>query len=224
MKRSNIVLIGLFALILIVTVGSNLILKAEYEKMDKTNPLASYTKVTLPAFRYLKLDGKAFAVTQIQPGKNHELRVIAEPQYLKWKLEGDTLHFTYLRDWQKNDMPKEFELRATPTFYIMAPSLDGIVSDGVVLKVNNWDIKKMSVQLNGGAIQFSENKIEDLKLNLNGDVLSKIDEKNSFGNASFYVYDHSTLNIDNDVFQSFEMQVDSSAHISLPGSLLKKFP
>ncbi|GGC12708.1 hypothetical protein [Dyadobacter sediminis] len=224
MKRSNLVLSVLFALILIITVGANLILKAEYDKIDKKDPLASYSKTALPAFHYLKLNGKTFGVTQIQQGNAHELRIIADPKYFRWKVTGDTLQFTYLRDWEKNGAEKDYELRATPTFYIIAPSVTRIVSNDAILKVNGWKNKNMEIVMNGGAVEFSKNKIEDLKLHLNTDVLSKIDGGNSFGKASFKVRDNSTLIVEKNIFRTLDIKVDSTAHISLPGDLLHKLP
>ena len=46
--------------------------------------------------------------------------------------------------------------------------------------------------------------------------------KNQIGAATIQVRDSSTLIVDKDVFKTLQIQVDSSAHLNLPGSLLKK--
>jgi hypothetical protein len=222
MKPSNILLTCLLALILFVTVGANFVLKAEYDKIDKADPLAGYRKEALPAFNYIKLEGQAFGVTQIQPAKNHELRIVTDPKYLTWKMSADTIVFTYHRDWPKEDMPAEYALRAIPSFYITAPNVAGIESHDVVCKVTNWKSDQLAINQTDGAILFSANKIEHLQMDLKGAGLTKIDSTNAIGKAGAQVKQNSTFNIEKNVIKSLEMKLDSSAHISLPGSLINK--
>ncbi|WP_031525445.1 hypothetical protein [Dyadobacter crusticola] len=222
MKPSNILITCLLVLILLVTVGANFVLKAEYDKIDKTDPLAGYRNEALPAFKYIILEGLAFGVTQIRPAKNHELRTIADPKYLTWKMSADTIVFTYHRDWAKENMPTEYALRAIPSFYITAPNLAGIESRDVICKVTDWKSDHLVINQTDGAILFSANKIEHLQLDLKGAGLTKIDSTNEIGKAGAQVKQSSTFNIEKNVIKSLEMKLDSSAHISLPGSLINK--
>ncbi|TLV01281.1 hypothetical protein [Dyadobacter luticola] len=221
MKLSNLILTGLYSVVLLVTVGSNLILKAEYDKLDKTDALVSYRKEVLPPFHYVKLGGNTFGVTQIQPGKSHELRVIADPKLMRWKVIGDTLKITYQRDWAVNDRRKEWELGATPTFYVIAPEILGISNDDAIIKVNGWKSKAMKITQHDGAVQFSDNHIENLHLDFTSDVVGKMDPNNTFEKADFKVGPKSSLHVEKNIFGSYEMNVDSSAHVSLPGTMLK---
>ncbi|KAA0989309.1 hypothetical protein [Dyadobacter aurulentus] len=222
MKPSNILLTALLALILIVTVGANFILKAEYDKLDKKDPLAGHRREALPAFNHIRLEGKAFGVTQIQPGKTHELRIMPDARYLSWKMSADTIVFTYHRDWPKDDIPAEYVLRGIPSFYIISPKLAGLEVHDVICKVVNWNSDELSVDLTDGAILFSGNELRNLKLNGKGTSWTKIDERNTLGEVSAEVKQTSTFSIEKDVIGSFKMKLDSSAHINLPGSLIQK--
>ncbi|MCE7059176.1 hypothetical protein [Dyadobacter sp. CY343] len=222
MKPSSILLTALLALILVVTIGANLILKAEYDKLDKNDALAGHRKEALPAFNHIKLEGDAFGVTQIQPGKTHELRIMPEAKYLSWKMKSDTIIFTYHRDWPKDDIPAEYALRGIPSFYIMSPKLAGLKAQDVICKVANWDSDQLSVDITDGAVLFSGNEFRNLQLSQKGTAWTKIDEKNKLGEVFVEVKQNSTFGIEKDVISSFKMKVDSSAHINLPGSLIDK--
>ena len=103
MKTSNILLTCLLAVMLLFIVGSNLVLKAEFDKIDRKDAFYGYKQETVKTFKYIKIQGKQIGITQIQPGKNYEIRFNKDRKLFDWKVIGDTLEMTYKRTW--NEQP-----------------------------------------------------------------------------------------------------------------------
>jgi hypothetical protein len=222
MKASNLILTALFSLILLVILSSSFILKSEYEKIDKSDPLYGYEKRDLPAFKYVHLHGKAFGLTEIHPGKESEIRMIANPKYIEWKVTGDTLTVTYKRDWHEGNLPPDYAFNNIPSFYIVTPELRGITSQKVMCKVKGWKSMDLIVKQEGGAMQFSQNQFDNLQALVSSGGIAKMDGKNSIKKTALEIRDSSSLLIDKNIFTSFDLKIDSTAKISLPGEMLNK--
>lgn len=221
MKTSNILLSVVFTMVLIAIVGSNLVLKAEYDKIDKNDPLYGYKTEAVQPFKYVRLEGKAFGLTQIHPGKKFEISALPERRLLDWKVTGDTLIFTYKRDWELFVPFSEDNLIAAPSIYITAPEIKGIMSKNVPFRIQNWKSTEMSVWQEGGALQLNGNHIENLKTQVSSGGILVFQSKNSFGNAEVQVRDSSSFKIEKNNFKSLKASVDSSAHINVPGGMIR---
>ncbi len=221
MKTSNILLIAVFSVVLLALLGSNLVLKAEYEKIDKNDPLYGFRTEAVQPFKYIRLEGKAFGLTEIHPGKTFEISATPEKRLLDWKVTGDTLVFTYKRDWELFGPFTEDNLSIAPTIYISAPEIKGITSHNVPFRIKNWKSGEMTVRQEGGALLFSDNSIDNLRTQVSSGGVLVLKSKNTFGDAEVQVRDSSSIKIENDNFKSLKASVDSSAHINIPGSMFR---
>lgn len=221
MKTSNILLIALLAVTLLFGMGSNLVLKNEFGKINKDGMYAGFRKEPLKPFKYVTLGGKSFGYTEIRPGKEFEIRTTLNSKLLEWKLAGDTLKITFKKTWKGEGYNYPNPYWGAPVLYILAPEVSYIESHHVVTKVSDWNSKKLTINQRGQQMLLLNNNIHQFSAQIGHQGFLQIDKKNSINNASVLVNDSSTFATEN-VFKSFSMQVDSAAKVSVPGSLLSK--
>lgn len=226
MKTSSKLLTLLFALSLFAMIGSDLSLKAKFDKIDLKDPYSGYLKHAVKPFKYVKMTGNFFGYTQLEPGKAFEIRMTdfhnhsIKPK-IDWTISGDTLKIHY--EINNKKFPYNNSIyQGSPHVFIIAPQLSGIQSNGITSKIKGWKNGTMSVKQTGHGILFSDNHFEELLINLNSGGNLNIEEKNLLGNTKIIVKDTSSLTINKNVFKSFHLEVDSTAYISLPGSLFEK--
>jgi hypothetical protein len=227
MKTSNILLLALLALVFISMIGSNLALKKTFDRIDRNDPYYGYSRDTLPPFRYVKLTGKQFGMVQILPGKNFEMRKqnlsgFPHRAGLEWKVVGDTLYIDHSLDIERYPFGNGYTFGRNTYLYIMAPALSGVQSDGIVTSVKGWKGGEFSVRQTGEGIRLMDNVFDQLSIEAHAGGYVEIKGNNHIGAATIQMRDSSTLIVDKDVFKSLKVQLDSTAHINLPGSLLKK--
>lgn len=90
MKPSDKLLAILVSVILITTLGNNLLLSAEYKKIDANDRLRNYKATSSQPIKPIVLKGGGYAHTQIRQGDNFEITT-------------DTLMKTYLPKLQKRN-------------------------------------------------------------------------------------------------------------------------
>lgn len=222
MKASNILVISLLAMIFLGIIGSNMVLKAEYEKLRKEDPLAGYKKETLKPFKYVKLEGKTFGVTEIRPGTKPEINQNGDPKELSWEVRHDTLVVTFKKDWAQNWPHREELLGSVASIYIFTPQLSGVDSDNAFCRIKGWKSNALTVNQKGSLFVMVDNEIANLDLNLTSGNYGKIGSRNVLGNVRLQIADSSSLIVEKDVIKTFDADIANSAHVSMPGSLLRK--
>jgi hypothetical protein len=222
MKASNIITIILLAMVFVAIVGSNLVLKAEYEKLDRKDPLAGYKKEVLKPFKYIKLQGKAFGLTEIRQGANYEIDMNSNPKHLSWEVKDDTLFVNYKRTWDEQWLNRDDKLKSVASIYIFSPQLLQITSDNVLCRVKGWKSEKLAIDQNGSLLTFTDNQISNLDLKLKAGNYTHINELNVFGKANVEVADSSSLVIEKDNMKAMTARFDSATHLTMPGSLFRK--
>ena len=230
MKTSNLLLLALLAFLFISMIGYDLGLKKNFDRIDRNDPYYGYSKNMLPPFKYIKLAGKQFGMVQVLPGKNFEMRKQALDRMwgdpgLEWKVVHDTLFIDHTLDIESYPRYpyRDGDVFGKNTYlYIMAPALSGIQSDGIVTSVKGWKGDEFLVKQTGEGIRLMDNVFDQLSIEAHAGGFVEMKGKNQIGAATIQVRDSSTLIVDKDVFKTLQIQVDSSAHLNLPGSLLKK--
>lgn len=221
MKTSNILLTCLLAVMLLFIVGSNLVLKAEFDKIDRKDAFYGYKQETVKPFNYVKLQGKQIGITQIQPGTSYEIRYNKDRALFDWKVIGDTLEMTYKRTW--NEQPNQHDnLNYKPAVYILAPQISGVTAEKTTSIIKGWKNQNMIIKQAGNVILLTDNTIHDLSASLTEGGNMKIDSNNRIENANAQVKDSSLFSTDKNIFKSFQAHVDSTGHITLPGDLYRK--
>ena len=221
MKKSNIYLICLLSLAFLFVAGSNLVLKAEYEKIDQNDIYHGYKKEKLKPFKYLKINGKKVGVTQIQPGPDFEIRYNVERKMLDWKITGDTLELIHKRTLDEGTDPY-YTFDSKPAIYVMAPQIAGIDVTDAVNILKGWNSENFNLKQKGNSTLLTDNTINNLSANLNSGGYLLINGKNKIRKSDIILKDSSELSSEKDIFSSFQVSADSLAKVKLPGSLYNK--
>jgi hypothetical protein len=221
MKRSTVLLIVLLTGILLFVAGSNLVLKAEFDKIDRKDRFYGYKEEKVRPFKYVKIQGKQVGLTQIQPGSGFRILYKADRKLMDWKIVADTLELTYKRHWDE-DPARYDNFSDKPAVYITAPQLSGVTLRQSTAIISEWKSGSLHIDQEGRAVLLSGNTISNLSaaLHLGGQL--KIDGSNKIISSNVQVRDSSALSSEKDIFQSFQVQVDSLGSIKLPGTLYRK--
>jgi hypothetical protein len=222
MKTSNILLIVTISIFFLVTLSSNLVLKSQFDKIDKNDAFYGFSKHQIKPFQYVKLQGRDVGLTEIRQGPAAEIRMITLPKYLRWDFSGDTLILTYTGEVNQGYRPRGGTYGSLPSFYVITPALKGIISDNIRCKVRNYKFEDLMVQQNGDGLFLAGSSIDNLTANVAANGYFKLGQDNQIGTADITVHDSSELSADKDMFKLFNAKIDSSAYISMPGSMLQK--
>ncbi len=111
-------------------------------------------------------------------------------------------------------------MKQKPAVYIMAPTLAGVSTEGLLTKITGWRGGVLSVAQIGKSLLLADNQFDSLSLSAYSGSSVEIDGNNAVGDGTLLVRDSSRVNIQKNVFKTYRMQVDSTAHVSLPGSML----
>lgn len=222
MKTSNILFIVTVSIFFLVTLCSNLVLKTQFDKIDKNDPFYGFSKHQVKPFQYVKLQGQDVGVTEIRQGPVAEIRMITLSRYMQWDYSGDTLVLTYIPEGNPGYRPRGGGFTAFPSFYVITPSLKGIVSDNIRCKVRDFKFGDLVVQQKGDGLFLAGSSIDNLTASVSAYGYLKLDPNNHIGTADIAVHDSSALSAEKDMFKQFNAKIDSTAYISMPGSMLKK--
>ena len=115
MKTSSLLLLILLGLFIFSLVASDLVLKSQYNKIDKTDPFWNYKKLNKGIFHHLKLTGGNVTRIAFSPSPHASVGVLSyweesADNRVKTKIANDTLFLQVearnesfgIRDWMKN--------------------------------------------------------------------------------------------------------------------------
>ena len=114
MKLSSKILLAMLIILVSGLLMSNIVLKKEFNKIDKSDLYWNYTKVFTQSFRYIKIDGGNITNIAFEQSKNCSVRILNSwerdhPQLLKTSVKKDTLFIKFIytpenqyeKDWMK---------------------------------------------------------------------------------------------------------------------------
>ena len=224
MKTSNQLLIGLFVVIFIAIGATAMVLKTEFDKIDKDDPFYGYTLENPPPFRAVKLTGDYQQLVQLQPSREYAIRM---NKYAKngatWKVSGDTLTVSF--DFPTQPKPNfhyAFYDRSA-SLYITLPYLASLTTQGITTKLTGW--QQDSLQLTVRGIQqgsmLTGNRIDQLSATATHNGLILLESDNAIAHARVSVQDSSALTARYSAIDSLSLRIDSTASVELPGALLR---
>ncbi|WP_353721331.1 hypothetical protein [Dyadobacter sp. 676] len=222
MKISTILLTFTVTSFILFTLGSNIFLKTEFSKIDKTDPFYGFVSHGVKPFKYVRLKGAGLGLTQISNGSIPEIKLNIERKYLEWSVSHDTLTVTYLGDKIVTRPPVGKSFDSRPAIHISAPGIYGVSSNNIKCKIKDLKTDHLTIDQTGDGIALTDNSIGSLSAMLKSGALVLVDSHNQIGDSNIQVRDSSSFTSSRDVFGSFHAEVDSTAHLSVPGSLLKK--
>lgn len=165
MKISSIILLVTFILLVTGMFASNILLKKEYDKIDKSDLYWTYGKILQQPFKHLKIEGGNVTNIAYEQSKNPSVRVFKdwngyEKGLVKTYVKNDTLFIkfpnTYKDRYEKNWLKWNTLVR------IFSPellSVDGFDTDFGLYKLKQ---KNISINLSGRSTLEVESYINDL--------------------------------------------------------------
>ena len=96
MKLSSVILLVTFILLVTAMFASNILLKKEYDKIDKSDIYWTYAKILQQPFKHLKIEGGNVTNIAYEQSKNSSVRVAKdwygyEKGLVKTYIKNDTL-------------------------------------------------------------------------------------------------------------------------------------
>jgi hypothetical protein len=218
MKISNLIILSVISLFFLGTLGTNLALKKEFDKIDKDDPTYGFSKEALKPFRYIRLQGSGFGVTEIRRGPATQIQTIVEHKYIDWKVSNDTLIVNYKADWNKAN---EFgDVTGKPSVYISSPQIAAISSDMIRYRIMKSSFDDLTLDQKGLQVMLLASSVKNLRVKVTSGGSFRLDGKNDLGDTSFEIRDSSSLEIDKDKFASLKTRIDTTAIVQVPGHLI----
>ncbi len=151
MKISSLLLFILLGLFIICLVSTDLILKNEYNKIDKTDPFWNYTKLSKGSFHHLKLMGGNITRIGFIPSPHASIGILsywdrADGRF-KTKIADDTL-FLQVEPRNESNGQKEW-MRNHTLITITCPELKSVTAVNTNLDADKLNQKTMTVDVSG---------------------------------------------------------------------------
>ena len=152
MKISSLLLFILLGLLIISLVGTDLVLKDQYNKIDKSDPFWNYTKLNRGQFHHLKLTGGNVTRIAFIPSPHASIGVLsyweqAADGRVKTKIADDTLFLEVEKRTESNGI-KDW-MRNHTLITITCPELKSVNALNSNLDVDKLNQKSMIVQVSG---------------------------------------------------------------------------
>jgi len=222
MKNSNKLLIALLTITLIVLLGSNLVIKAEFDKINPNDIFYGYSTKPVKPFKVIVLKGNVNGFVDVSAGQKSEIKT--NPSFEKFvtqKISGDTLTIHIIYPERGNNMAAAYTGYG-PTVHIETPDINEIYINEISCALKGFKSNSLKIHSQSGFTRLENNTITNLEADQkNGSTLEI--NKNTFGKAVFEIRDSSRFEVGKDVFTSIELNADTTATVSLPGNLLNKF-
>ncbi|MGM9508140.1 hypothetical protein ACS5NO_10445 [Larkinella sp. GY13] len=225
MKTSNKLLIALFTVGFLTLIGTNLALRAEYDKIDFKNPFHGLSTLTIKPFRVLKLEGNktGIGLLSVQTGTQFGIHLPDKNKAdFTFQSKGDTLIIRYqapANSWQSRVY---YKFDSSPVAIIMTPALQALYTTRISCILKDIKTEKLSIVQENAGIMLTNSAIENLTVtNEQGSELHT-KPTNRVGTALIISRDSSVFKAERDIFGTLALQNDSLATVNVPGGLLKK--
>jgi hypothetical protein len=149
MKLTSKVLLALAVILIGALLSSNIILKKEYDKVDKSDIYWNYEKVLQQPFKYLKITGGNGTRIAFEQSQNYSVRILQEwERYhggeIKAYVTNDTLYINF--DFTPTTPYEKFYIQNTTTVRIFSPEL--LSFDGFSTNFEMYKLKQKSMNVN----------------------------------------------------------------------------
>ncbi len=174
MKLSTLILLVTFALLVTAMFASNVLLKKEYDKVDKSDLYWTYAKILEKPFKHLKIEGGNVTNIAFEQSKNPSVRVSKdwhgyEQGLVKAYVRNDTL-FVKIPNTYKDQYEKQY-LGWSTMVRIFSPVLQSV--DGFDTNIGLFKLKQKSINVNiSGKSKF---EVESYLYNLDTLTISQKD-------------------------------------------------
>ena len=156
MKFTSKVLVGLLVVLIGGLLSSNIILKKEYNKIDKSDIYWNYERVLQQPFKFLKITGGNGTKIAFEQSSKYSVRMLQEwKRYhggeIKAHVDNDTLFINF--DFVPTNLYEKFWMRGITAVRIFAPEL--LCVDGFNTNFDMYKLKQKNMLVNiSGKSQF----------------------------------------------------------------------
>jgi hypothetical protein len=152
MKISSVILLVTFLLLVTAMFASNILLKKEYDKVDKSDLYWTYGKISQQPFKHLKIDGGNVSNIAFEQSANSSVRLFKnwdgyDKGTVKAFVKNDTLFLTFPNTFQ-NQNEKQWLKNITPV-RIFSPELLSIEGMDTNLELFKLKQKSITIHLSG---------------------------------------------------------------------------
>ena len=152
MKFTSKVLLGILIVVTGELLCSNIILKREYDKIDKTDIYWTYENVLSQPFKYLKITGGNGTRIAFEQSPNYSVRMLQEwKRYhggkLKAHVVNDTLYINF--DFVPSTIYDKFWMKGITAVRIFSPQLLSVEGFNTNFEMNKMKQKSINVNVSG---------------------------------------------------------------------------
>ena len=222
MKTSNKLLIGIAFLTLFAMLGSNLEIQAKYKKIKTDDLFPGYISKSVTPFHVIVLKGNLNGFVEIQAGKTNEIK--AHPVFdknVKSEIHGDTLKVSLMYP-KRNNFTETNVPGYGPTIHIDASNLTEVISTDISYKIKGLKTAQLKLNANGGYTLLDSTNLDNVTAVYRKEAILKIADNNKLGRTDIHIRDKSELDIEKNIFTSLDMDIDSTARVTVPGNMLYK--
>jgi len=248
MKLSSRILLSMLVILVAGLLLSNIVLKKEYNKIDKSDLHWNYTNVLTQHFKYLKIEGGNITNIAFEQSKNFSVRVLNDwqryhPELLQSLVKKDTLFIKFVYN-SSNQNEKDW-MKSTTLVRIFSPEL--LYVEGFNTNFEMFRLKQKSIAVNmSGKSRFEvESMIPDMdsinvvqkdsasvEFEMSPDYKStplirssneiKSDEAMNINSVNANLQGYTILDVGHAQIQSLQLNIADSSAIVLSGGALKK--
>ena len=165
MKLSSRILIGMLIILVAGLLLSNIVLKKEYSKIDKSDLHWNYTDVLTQHFKYLKIEGGNNTKIAFEQNKNCSVRVLNDwqryhPELIQSFVKNDTLFIKFVYN-SSNQNEKDW-MKWTTLVRIFSPELLSVEGFNTNLEMFKLKQKSIAVNMSGKSKFEVESMIPDM--------------------------------------------------------------
>ncbi|HEY4936851.1 MAG TPA: hypothetical protein VII44_09740 [Puia sp.] len=165
MKLSIKILVGMFVVFIVGLLASNIILKGEYDKVDKSDLYWTYRKILEQPFKYLKIEGGNITHIAFEQSLNSSVRVsnnwLRENEgVVKASVKNDTLFILF--NYAGKTMDEKGWWKYITPVRIFSPELMAVEGFDTNLEMFKLNQKSINVSMSGKSKFEVESRIRHL--------------------------------------------------------------
>jgi hypothetical protein len=149
MKLSSRILLSMLVILVAGLLLSNIVLKKEYNKIDKGDLYWNYTTVLSQPFKYLKIEGGNDTRIAFEQNKNFSVRILNDwernhPPLVQSLVKNDTLFIKFI--YKSNNPGEKIWMRSANLVRIFSPELLSV--EGFNTNFEMYKLKQKSIAVN----------------------------------------------------------------------------
>ncbi len=231
MKLSTKLLLAVLTMAVFALVGTNLVLKAEYDKINFADPFWNYRRVPLQPFRHLHVTSTMLQLVEVRQGTGPEPVVYVSKAWadsLQIGQHRDSLRLGYVvgererfsNGYDEADEPKKASV------VVFLPRLASLTADRRAwVRLNGLRSDSLTVQVGGPSlVAVRSSRLGVLNLTLRDSAAVWIPAQNQVRTLRFDGADQAGLKLNADAVQQFRPVIrDGRVEVRLTGKALTQF-